>query len=123
VRLLTEFHDRLHTSLTWSTEVPLPNPGDQRTWDAMLRGDGWRCRAEAELNPIDGQAVIRRVTLKQRDGLVDGIILLMPDTRQTRAFRREFTGLLAGDFPVPGRLALRRLASGLNPGRNTIVIL
>lgn len=121
--LLTRFRARLHPSLRWSTEVPLPNPGDQRAWDAMIRGDGWRYGTEAELNPIDGQALIRRLTLKQRDGGVDGVILLLPDTRQARLFRREFADLLATDFPIPARLALVRLANGLLPGGNAMVII
>ncbi|MEX2548308.1 MAG: helix-turn-helix transcriptional regulator [Chloroflexota bacterium] len=121
--LLTRFRARLHPSLRWSTEVPLPNPGDQRAWDAMIRGDGWRYGTEAELNPIDGQALIRRLTLKQRDGLVDGVVLLLPDTRQTRQFRREFADLLAADFPVPARLALTQLSNGLDPGGNSMIIL
>ncbi len=100
-----------------------PNPGDQRAWDALIRGDGWRDGVEAELNPIDGQALIRRLRLKQRDGLVDGVILLLPDTRRARQFRREFADLLANDFPVPGRAALERLAAGESPGGSAIVII
>lgn len=121
--LLSRFRARLHPSLRWSTEVPLPNPGDQRAWDAMMRGDGWRYGTEAELNPIDGQALIRRLALKHRDGAVDGVILLLPDTRQTRLFRREFAALLASDFPVSARVALDRLAAGAHPGGNAVVII
>lgn len=89
----------------------------------MIRGDGWRYGTEAELNPIDGQALIRRLTLKQRDGRVDGVILLLPDTRQARLFRREFADLLATDFPIPARLAMVRLANGLDPGGNAMVVI
>lgn len=121
--LLTRFRAKLHPSLRWSTEVPLPNAGDQRAWDAMIRGEGWRYGAEAELNPIDGQALIRRLTLKQRDGAVDGVVLLLPDTRQTRLFRREFAALVASDFPVSAKVALRRLGAGADPGGNAIVII
>lgn len=121
--LLGRFQRRLHAAVGWSTEVPLPHHGDQRAWDAMLRGKGWRYGVEAELNPIDGQALVRRTTLKQRDGLVDGVILLLPDTHQARHFRHEFAGLLAADFPVPARLALRRLAAGEDPGGSAIVVL
>lgn len=122
-RVLSRFRVRLHASVGWGTEVPLPNPGDQRAWDAMIKGTGWRFGVEAELNPTDGQALIRRLMLKQRDGGVDGVILLMPDTRQTRQFRREYADLLVASFPVPGRVALDRLAKGLHPGGNAIVII
>ncbi len=121
--LLSRLRAKLHQTLGWGLEVPLPNPGDQRAWDALIRGDGWRYGVEAELNPIDGQALIRRLRLKQRDGLVDGVVLLLPDTRRARQFRREFADLLANDFPVPGRAALERLAAGESPGGSAIVII
>lgn len=120
---LEKLHVRLHHELRWSLEVPLPNPGDLRAWDAMIRGDRWRYGVECELNPMDGQALLRRLNLKQRDGAVEGVILLMPDTRQARAFRREFGDALRAGFPVPAALALRRLAVGERPGDNALIVL
>lgn len=40
--LLSRLRACLHSALRWSTEVPLPTPGDQRAWDAMVSGSGWR---------------------------------------------------------------------------------
>jgi hypothetical protein len=122
-RLLEKLHELLHGSLRWSLEVPLPGPGEQRAWDALIRGEGWRFGVECELNPIDGQALIRRLNLKQKDGLVDGLILLVPDTRQTRDFRREFEAELRHMFPVPGSLAVGLLPQGAKPGGSAVVIL
>ena len=122
-RLLAKLQALLHATLRWATEVPLPNPGDQRAWDAMIRGDGWRYGVECELNPIDGQALTRRLNLKQREGLVDGVFLLMPDTRQTRLFRREFADDLRAQFQVPARMALDRLSHGLYPTGSALLIL
>lgn len=122
-RLLSKLKAAISSALRWAIEVPLPNPGDQRAWDAVVRGGAWRYGIEAELNPIDGQALLRRLTLKERDGMVDGVILLMPDTRQTRLFRREFADLLAVQFPVRGAIALSRLAAGDDPGGSAIVVL
>lgn len=122
-RLLAKLKARVHAVLGWATEVPLPNPGDQRAWDAMIRGSGWRYGVECEMNPIDGQALLRRLTLKQRDGAVDGVILLLPDTRQTRLFRREFADLLTVQFPVRSSMALSRLAAGRSLGGSTIIVL
>jgi hypothetical protein len=114
-------HGHINPALGWALEVPLPNPGDQRAWDAMIRGDGWRYGVECEMNPIDGQAALRRLTLKQKDGLVDGVTLLLPDTRQARLFRREFVEQLAAQFPVRSIDALRALAAGKNPGGSAII--
>jgi hypothetical protein len=122
-RLLEKLRSRLHPSLGWGLEVPLPNPGDQRAWDAMIRGKGWRYGVECELNPIDGQALLRRITLKQRDGLVDGVILLLPDTRQARLFRREFANELQTAFPIASALAVRRLSAGADPNGSAIITL
>lgn len=123
VALLNRLRTRLHPSLHWSNEVPLPNTGDQRAWDAMIRGDDWRYGVEAELNPVDGQALLRRLALKQRDGGVDGVLLLLPDTRQARLFRREFGELIAADFPITGSVSVKRLASGLDPGGSAAISL
>jgi transcriptional regulator with XRE-family HTH domain len=77
--LLADFSRLLHPSLRWDTEVPLPIAGDQRAWDGMVRGNDWRFGAEAESSPRDGQALVRRIQLKVRDGMVDGVLLLLPD--------------------------------------------
>src|SRR6185436_18969231 len=42
VALLTAFRARLNARLRWSTEVPLPHPGDQRRWDGMVSDRLWR---------------------------------------------------------------------------------
>lgn len=122
-RQLAKLRFQLHPTLGWGSEVPLPNPGDQRAWDAVIRGTGWRYGVESELNPIDGQALLRRLTLKQRDGMVDGVILLLPDSRQSRVFRREFADILAAQFPVRASLALARINAGIDPGGSAAVVL
>src|SRR5262245_5951747 len=122
-RLLEKLRHLLHPSLSWALEVPLPNPGDQRAWDAMIRGTGRRYGVECELSPIDGQALIRRLMLKIRDGAVDGLVLLMPDTRQTRQFRREFEPVLKTMFPVRPAAALSAFSEGRSPGGSAIVVL
>jgi len=68
--LLSDLRADLHRSLRWAVEVPLPAPGDQRSWDAMIVGRRpssaadvviWRHGVEAEMVPRDGQALIRRI--------------------------------------------------------------
>jgi hypothetical protein len=121
--LLEKFHSLLHPDLSWASEVPLPIPGDHRAWDGLVRGSGWRYGAEAELNPADGQALLRRLNLKIRDGGVDGVILLLRDTRQSRQLRRELHAELAAHFPVPGRRTVKLLGGGFDPGGSSIVVL
>jgi transcriptional regulator with XRE-family HTH domain len=123
-RLLTRFARTLHASLRWNVEVPLPRPGDQRAWDGVVAHShgAWHYGVEAESRPTDGQALSRRLSLKKRDGQLDGVILVLPETRATRAFLREFGALLGEDFPIPGSVAVRRLRAGENPGGSAIVV-
>jgi transcriptional regulator with XRE-family HTH domain len=127
--LLAHFRDHLHRSIRWSIEVPLPIPGDQRAWDAVIAGGGpnarttWRFGVEAETAPHDVQALARRLSLKARDGAVHGVILLLPTTRRTRDFLREAGALLSADFPVAGPHALESLAAGTAPTGNAIVVI
>lgn len=123
VALLGRFRARLHRSLRWRTEVPIPIPGDLRAWDGQVSGADWRIGVEAETRPTDLQALQRRLALKVRDGGVDGLILLLTNTRHNRDFLRAHGGELDERFPVPGRRALELLGAGLLPGGNAIVLL
>jgi|SoiMethySBSTD1v2_1073268.scaffolds.fasta_scaffold138627_4 transcriptional regulator with XRE-family HTH domain len=123
VRLLSRFRAALHPSLGWATEVPLPATGDPRAWDGVVRGRGWRYGAEAEIHPTDAQALGRRIELKQRDGRVDGVLLVLPDTRHVRLFLAAAADVLLPAFPVPGRRALELLSAGVDPGGNSVIVL
>lgn len=121
--LLGDFRALLHASVNWSTEVPLPQPGDFRAWDGLARGTGWQYGVEAETAPRDGQATLRRIALKQRDGQVDGVLLVLRDTRQVRSFLGEIEGVIGSTFPVPGSRALELLGVGADPGGSSIIVL
>lgn len=121
--LLASFRARLHPTWRWATEVPLPIPGDKRAWDALAWLPTCRYGVEAEMAPTDAQALVRRLQLKLRDGGVDGILLVLPDTRRVRAFLVAAQPELAPLFPVAGRRALDRLEAGANPGGSAVILL
>jgi transcriptional regulator with XRE-family HTH domain len=124
VRLLGRFRDRLHRSVRWATEVPLPRPGDQRAWDAMISvSSAWRYGVEAETGPRDSQALARRLNAKQRDGDVDGVIVVLPTSRRSREFLDAAGEMLRPSFPIDGRRALELLAAGIDPGGSAIVMI
>jgi hypothetical protein len=123
LRSLDEFRAILHASIRWAVEVPLPIAGDQRAWDGMISGAGWRYGVEVESLPGDAQALVRRLNLKERDGDVDGVILVLRDTRRVRTFRREARPELEAAFPVPGPAALRKLRVGRDPGGSAVILL
>ena len=123
VALLADVRAGLHGSLRWAVEVPLPAPGDQRAWDALISGADWRYGVEAETVLTDAQALLRRINLKARDGGTDGVILALRGTRRTRdAVRLAWPELVAA-LPISGTLALQRLAAGEDPGGSAMVIL
>lgn len=128
--LLERLRGRLHSSLIWRTEVPLPRPGDLRAWDALIRGFAGSDRGrsavgavEAETHPTDSQALDRKLALKERDGGTDWVLLLVADTRHNRAFLHGPGATLRMRFPLDGRRALELLAAGVDPGTNAIVLL
>lgn len=122
ISILIDFSRDLALSLRWDTEVPLPIPGDLRAWDGMIRGVGWRFGAEAESAPRDAQALARRLQLKLRDGDVDGLVLLIRDTKQTRQFLETAAPELAALLPHGTRAVMAALRAGRRPPGNGIVV-
>jgi transcriptional regulator with XRE-family HTH domain len=120
--LIPPFRSHLHPTLRWSTEVPFPIVGDRRAWDGMVQGSDWRYGVELESAPSDAQAITRRCQLKHRDGGVDGVLLVVPDTQRARAFVHTMSAVAGDTFPVPSRDALNRLRRGQDPGGSAIVI-
>jgi transcriptional regulator with XRE-family HTH domain len=121
-RLLERLRVRLHPSLRFPTEVVLPIAGDLRAWDAVIRGANWRIGVEAETVLDDIQAVERKLALKQRDGGIDHVILLVADTPRNRRALAAAPGAFA-TFSRDSRAMLRALRDGRDPGYSGIVIL
>ena len=120
-RLLERLRERLGPSLGWRTEVPLSIDGDRRAWDAMIRGSDWRLAVEAETVVDDLQALERRIALKQRDGGVDQVLVVIADTRRNRRAIASAPLLFAGSSR-DARRTFRALAAGRNPGGAVILL-
>jgi transcriptional regulator with XRE-family HTH domain len=116
------FRRRLPPDTTWRTEVPIPIPGDHRAWDGVAALRGRRAGSELETRLHDVQALERRLTLKQRDGDVDIVLLVVADTTANRRFleqhREQFRGLL----PLDSRQVLDAFRRGGLPEKSGIVI-
>jgi hypothetical protein len=123
VALLDRFRARIHRSLRFNTEVPFPSPDDRRAWDAVVSSRTWRVGVEAETRPRDRQALERRLALKQRDGDVTSLVLLLLDSRHNRDFVRASREVVAERFPVSARRALELLGTGVDPGGNAVILL
>jgi transcriptional regulator with XRE-family HTH domain len=122
VRLLERLRARLHPSLPWRTEVPLPIEGDLRAWDAVIGGKTWQLALDAETVIDDIQALERRLALKRRDGGVDHVILLVADTARNRRALTSAPAAFA-DLPLRTREILAALRDERDPGGGGIVIL
>src|SRR5213592_4354603 len=59
VALLRRFAARLHKSVRWRTEVPIPIPGDRRSADAVASASAFDADIEAETRNDDVQAAQR----------------------------------------------------------------
>jgi transcriptional regulator with XRE-family HTH domain len=121
--LLERLHVVCHRSLIWRTEVPLPIAGDLRAWDAVIRSESFRAGVEAETRFRDQQILDRRLSLKERDGGLDLLILLLLDSRANRQAVRAVAPWIKERFPVPGVRAMELLAAGLSPGGNALILL
>jgi transcriptional regulator with XRE-family HTH domain len=120
--LLKRFRPRLHPSLSWRTEVPMPIPGDLRSGDGIIEAAFGSVLVEAETRVTDLQAVERRAFLKKRDLGADRLILLIADTPNNRRVL-ELHPELRERFAIGMRKCLAALARGEDPGGDCLVVL
>jgi transcriptional regulator with XRE-family HTH domain len=121
--LLERLRSRVHPDLRWRTEVPFPNDGDLRAWDAVVSGRSWWCAIEAEARLDDLQALDRKLGLKQRDGRCDLLVLLVPDTRHNRQVLSAQRQALIGRLPFGSAVIVEALREGRVPPGSGIVVL
>jgi transcriptional regulator with XRE-family HTH domain len=121
--LLDRLRVRCHASIRWRTEVPLPIAGDLRAWDATAICPAFRAGVEAETRLRDIQAQERRWSLKQRDGGMDRLILLVLDSRSNRDVLRLHADWVAERFPIPGVRALELVGAAVDPGGDALILL
>jgi transcriptional regulator with XRE-family HTH domain len=120
--LLGRLRTRVHPSIRWRSEVPMPIAGDLRSADATLDGDRIDALVEAETRLGDIQAGERRIAGKARDLGVDRVILLVLDSAHNREVVRS-TPWLRERFPVTTRAALAALGRGEDPGGDCLIFL
>jgi transcriptional regulator with XRE-family HTH domain len=121
-QLLAAFRSRLPTATPWTTEVPLPIPGDLRALDAQANLDRV-VGIEAETHLTDLQALERRLALKKRDAQLDRLVLLVADTKHNRDVLGIHRNALRPSFPLDTRGMLVHLARGIAPPADGIVLL
>ena len=124
--LAKRFEALLATSWKVTSETPLPLPGEQRAWDKLLRLRGevrQLVGVDLETRIRDIQALVRRTRLRERDGGVDAILIVLSDTATSRRLAGELRLALGADFGFPAREIVKALRAGKPlPGSGLILV-
>lgn len=121
--LFARFRDRISEAWQVIVEAPIPIPGDLRAADALLITPGCRCVVEVITRLADFQAQLRSARRKVRDLEADRLIFVVLGTETNRRALRD-AGRAADDaFPMRTKEALQRLAEGMDPGADALIML
>jgi transcriptional regulator with XRE-family HTH domain len=121
--LLRRLRARIGDRWSCQLEAPLNIPGDLRAFDALLRNGETTIAVEAITRLRDAQAQLRAAALKQRDGRVLRLVLLIKATQHNREALSSAADVLATTYPLGTRETLAALQTGSDPGDNGIVLL
>jgi transcriptional regulator with XRE-family HTH domain len=121
--LLRRLRARIGDRWSWQLEAPLNIPGDLRAFDALLSTRSTTIAVEAITRLRDAQAQLRAAALKQRDGQVPRLVMLVRGTQHNREALASVADVLTTSFPLGTRATLKALEAGADPGDNGIVLL
>lgn len=123
LQLFERFRARIGAGWKVALEVPMPIRGDLRAADAVLEIPGCRCVVEIISRLADLQAQLRAARRKVRDLEADRLILVVGATPTNRRAIRDSGPAVEDAFPVRTREALQRLAAGVDPGGDALILL
>jgi hypothetical protein len=123
IDLLRRLRARIGDRWSWQLEAPLNIPGDLRAFDALISNGSMTAAVEAITRLRDAQAQLRAAALKQRDGHIPRLVLLIRATEHNRQALASAADILATTFPHGTRATLKALSEGADPGDNGIVLL
>ena len=114
-----------YLSAAWrvAREVPLPNPGDPRAWDLVLRAASCIVGVEAETRVRDVQALARRIHIRQRDGGADRIVIVLAESAHNRRVLPQLVEALGAEFATSPRTTLRALRDGRAIPGSAVILL
>lgn len=124
LQLLDRLRTRIHPTIAWRTEVPIPLPGDRRAWDAVaMADDGWTgIEAISRLGVVD--ATLRSVNQKQRDDpRIARVVLAIADTVRNRGALRSAITSVRAEYPLDTRTVLAAWGAGQSPSLSGIVLI
>lgn len=109
--LIARFVGLVASAFRMTHEALLPT-GDQRSWDLLLRCGGVLIGVEAVTRVRDLQALVRHIRLRERDGGVDHVVLLLSDSAHNRAMLSQLVDALGPRFTTSRREIIAALRAG-----------
>lgn len=120
--LIGRFLTMVASSYRATREALLPS-GGQRSWDLLLRLGALLVGVEAVTRVRDVQALVRHVRLRERDGGVDHVLLVLSASAHNRAIAVQLIEALGPRFTTPSREIIRALRSGQPvPGSGVLLV-
>lgn len=118
-----------HLASTWEiiNEALLPGPGELRAWDKLLRLRDEQPRhlvgVDLESRIRDVQQLVRRTRLRERDGGVDQILIVLSDSATNRRLVDELRAALGPSYATSPRAILQALRAGRQlPGSGVVLL-
>ena len=121
--LFARFRARLSPAWQIIVEAPMPIAGDLRAADVLISIPGSRCMVEVITRLADFQAQLRAARIKQRDLGAERLVFVVAGTTANRRAIREVSTTLTDAFPIQTKGALLRLAAGVDPGADALILL
>ncbi len=122
LRLLERFRRMVAAAWICRTEVPVSNdPRDRRAFDMVMARGARRVAVEVITRLVDAQGQIRPIELKAQAAGVDRVVLVLIDSKRSRAAVEAGRPTIEPAFPCPARVALSALRAGELPPSNAIV--
>jgi transcriptional regulator with XRE-family HTH domain len=121
--LAARFRALLSDSWSTAAEVPFPILGDLRAWDLVLRGGGQVVGVELETRIRDLQRAVRRVHLRQRDGGVDVVLIVVARSTHNRAVVGQLREMLGREYETSPRVILAALREGRPLPGSAVILL
>lgn len=124
--LARRFESPLSPRWQVTSETLLPMPGDLRSWDKLLRLRDETPRyvvgVDLETRIHDMQALVRRTRLRERDGQVDAILLVLSDSATNRRLVDELRTMLGPSYATSSRSLLGALRSGTRLAGSGVIL-
>lgn len=106
-----------------TAEVLLPNPGDRRSWDLLLRLAAQLVGVELETRVRDVQWLTRRMRERERDGGADHVLLVLSASAHNRRVLPELLEALGTEFVTSPRAVLKALREGKPIPGSAVILL